>query len=181
MPTARLRSSTRISCSSAMWGTMWRDLARCSCFQGSELCRLGSQRLDSLVEIDCEAGVGAGADLVDLVLGSDLEHHLAPVDLRHGDGDLDRGAHEGGGEVLECNLHSDRVLSFIAVLDHEIAAGHLDVADQPWCGINARLFAHEADGAVTVDGDAVGPRHAGAESVLHAWAPGLVRAAILAA
>src|SRR5262245_16175155 len=103
-PIARLRSSTRISCSSGMTsglgsvvGNDSKDRAPGSGLQGGKLRGLGSQCLDTLVKVDHETRVGAGADLVKLVLGSDLEQHFAPVNRRHGRGDLDRRAHESGG------------------------------------------------------------------------------------
>src|SRR5215470_352324 len=43
-----------------------------------------------------------------------------------------------------------------------VAAGHLDVADKPRRGIDARLLAHESDGAIAVDGDTARLRYAGA-------------------
>ena len=45
-----------------------------------------------------------------LLEGPDQER---PTNL---DGDLDRGAQQGGGEVLERNLHPNRIFSFITAV-----------------------------------------------------------------
>src|SRR5262249_27189227 len=52
----------------------------------------------------------------------------------------------------------------------EVAAGVLDIADHRWRGVGARVFAHEADGALRTDGDAVDPGGARAKAWLHGFA-----------
>ena len=91
--------------------------------------------------------MGAGADLVELVLDGGLEGDLAPLHRDDPHRDLDRHAHEGGREMLDRHLHPHRILARIGVLDDELAAGVLDVEDHRRRPIGARFLAHEADGA----------------------------------
>ena len=58
--------------------------------------------------------------------------------------------------MLERDLHADRILAGVGVFEDQVAAGDLDIAHQARRGIDARLLAHETDGAVAVDGDALG-------------------------
>ena len=55
----------------------------------------------------------------------------------------------------------------VNMVENEPPAGHLDVADKPRRGVDTRVLAHETDGAVAVDGDALDARDAGAKAVLH--------------
>src|ERR1043166_1236070 len=69
--------------------------------------------------------------------------------------------------MLGRDLGADRVLAGVAVLQKEIAAGDLDVADEPRRGVDAALFAHEGDGAVAIDRDALGDADAGTQRIFH--------------
>jgi hypothetical protein len=111
--------------------------------------------------------VGAGADLIELVLDRGFEEHLAPIHRRHPHRDLDRHAHERGREMLDRDLHADRILAGIGVLDDELAAGVFDVEDHGRGAVGARVLAHETDGAFTADGDAVDPGRPGPKAWLH--------------
>ena len=75
--------------------------------------------------------------------------------------------------MLDGNLHADRILARIGVLDDEIAAGILDIADHRGRGIGARLLAHEADRALGANRDAVDAGHARAKAWFHQFAPSM--------
>src|SRR5690606_22966152 len=76
------------------------------------LC-LGRQPGDGGVDADDEAVVLAAADRLDVVAAFDLERHRATLDFRDGDGELDVHAHQRGGEVVDLDAGSDRVLAGI--------------------------------------------------------------------
>src|SRR6185436_3153606 len=109
--------------------------------------------LERLGLVDDEPGVGAGADVIELVLDRGFEEDLASIHRRHPHRDLDRHAH--------------RILAGIGVLDDEFAAGMFDVEDHGRRPVGARVFAHETDGALTADGDAVDPGRPGPKAWLH--------------
>ena len=132
---------------------------------------LGLQTLEGLGLVDDEAGMGAGADLVEIVLDGGFELDLAALHRRHLHRDLDRHSHQRRREVLDHDLHADRILAGIGVFDDQLAAGMLDVEDHGGSGVGARLLAHEADGAPAVDDDAVDPRYAGTKARLHVLIP----------
>ena len=48
--------------------------------------------------------------------------------------------------MLDRDLHADRILAGVGMLDDQVAAGVLDVEDHGGGRIGARLLAHEADG-----------------------------------
>src|SRR5262249_61073209 len=79
--------------------------------------------------------------------------------------DLHRHAQQRWREMLDGDLQPDRILARIGVFHDEIAAGVFDIADHRRRGVGACFVAHEADGALPADGDAVDPGYAPS----HAW------------
>src|SRR5262245_46396704 len=80
--------------------------------------------------------------------------------------------------MLDGDFHPDRILAGIGVLQDEIAAGVLDVADHRGRRVGACLITHEADGPLRADLDAVDAGHPRAKARLHAalldiWSQGL--------
>jgi hypothetical protein len=57
------------------------------------------------------------------------------------------------------------------MLDNQVAARVLDIADHRGRGVGARLLAHEADGTLTVDGDAIDAGQARAKAWFHRSLP----------
>jgi hypothetical protein len=73
--------------------------------------------------------------------------------------------------MLHGDFHADRILARIGMLDNQVAARVLDIADHRGRGVGARLLPHEADGTLTVDRDAVDAGQARAKAWLHQFAP----------
>src|SRR5207244_6564372 len=73
-------------------------------------------------------------------------------------------------EMLERDIHTHGIFAGIGVFHDEIAAGVLDIADQRRRGVSACFVAHEADGALRADGDAVDPGCARSKAWLHGFA-----------
>ena len=71
--------------------------------------------------------------------------------------------------MVDLDTGADGVLAVVQVLEHHVAAGHLDVAGHHGRRVYAQLVAHEVDGAVLVDGDAAGGREADFQRVLHVF------------
>src|ERR1700683_3631494 len=65
------------------------------------------------------------------------------------------------------DLDADRILARVGVFDQKIAAGMLHVAHQARRRIDAALLAHEADGAVAVDGKAFDVRNSRTKALFH--------------
>src|SRR5262249_9507574 len=143
----------------------------CAAPMRGEPGRLRLEPLEGFGFLDHEPRMGAGADLVEFVLDRDLERYLSPVDRNDAHRDLDRHPHQGRGEMLHGHFHSDRILARIRVLEDKVSAGIFDVADHRGGGIGARLLAHEADGALRADRDAVDAGGARAKAWLHRSAP----------
>src|SRR6185503_9508114 len=108
-------------------------------------------------------------DGIELVPGGDLEADDALVDGRHAYADLDRAAGQRRRQVFDRHLHAHRILAGIGVLQNEVAARELDIADQPRRGVDPGVLAHEADGAVAVDGDALDGGHTGLKAWFHGF------------
>ena len=85
--------------------------------------------LEGLGLVDDEAGVGAGADLLELVLDCRLEDTLRPSTATTCTVISTVMPMRVGARCLTADLHSDRILPGIGVLDDELAAGMLDVED----------------------------------------------------
>jgi hypothetical protein len=47
--------------------------------------------------------------------------------------------------------HSHRIFAGVGVLEQQVAAGVLDIADEVWRGIHATFLAHESDGSRRID------------------------------
>src|SRR5262245_34599885 len=73
--------------------------------------------------------------------------------------------------MLDRDLHADRIFADVGVLEDELATGMLDVENHGRRAVGARLIAHEADGALAADQDAVDPRDARAKARLHLFPP----------
>src|SRR5437870_2572265 len=114
------RSNMKLSAALVIAMSLWSSA-------GSRPCRpargLRFDALEGLRLVDDEARMGAGADGVKLVLGGDFEGDLATVDRYGAHRDLDRHAHQGGREMPDRDLHADRILAGIGVLEDELAAG----------------------------------------------------------
>src|SRR6516162_4689397 len=95
---------------------------------------------------------------------------LAAVHRKHAHRDLDRHAQQRRREMLDGDFHPHGILAGIGVFHDEVAAGVLDIADHRGRGVGARVLAHEADGALRADGDAVDPGGARAKAWLHGFA-----------
>src|SRR5687768_10482882 len=124
---------------------------------------LGLQPLLGAGDVDDKARMCSHAYGVELVFYGYVERHLAPIDRRDLDGDLHGATGERGRQMLEHDFHPDRVLAGIGMCNDEVAARVFDIADEPRRRIDARVLAHEADGAVDIDQDALGYRQAGLE------------------
>src|ERR1043166_7132527 len=66
---------------------------------------LGLEPCVGLADVDDEARVGAAADRLQLVLGSDFERHLAALDRHHLGGDLDGHAEQSRSKMAQRNVH----------------------------------------------------------------------------
>src|SRR5262249_44357385 len=102
-----------------------------------------------------EAAVRAGADRLELVPGGHFERDPAAVDRRHGCGDFHFHTQQRRGQVLDCNLHANRILARIRIFEQQLTTRLFDIPDEERRRVYAGLLAHEVDGAVAVDFDAV--------------------------
>ena len=143
-----------------------RDCCCCCCCGLLRL--LLQQPLADLLDGDDEALVRAPQHVVRAVLDQRLERHAPAVD--RGDLDVDRHlrAEERRPHVLDAHPRADRILAGLEVAEQEVAAGVLDVADDPRRRVHPAVVAHEADHARLVDGDAAVGGETGRESGSHA-------------
>jgi len=111
--------------------------------------------------------VAPAADGVQAVAGAHLEDGGTALQLGEGGGDRHFHAEEGRREVVDLDARADGILAGIEVREQELAAGDLDVAHQHGRGVNARVLAHEVDGALAVDGEFAGRGDAGGEGGFH--------------
>src|SRR6266852_7808456 len=118
------RSNMKVSAALVIAIVLWSSAGSRPCRPTRGLCL---DALEGFRLVDDEARMGAGADGVELVLGGDLERHLAALDRYGAHRDLDRHAHQGGCEMLDRDLHADRVLARIGVFEDELATGMFDV------------------------------------------------------
>src|SRR5215467_8544817 len=125
------------------------------------------QPVAHLLHVDDEALVRAVRDRVGAGGDRRLEGHAAAFDLdelhRHGDA----LAEERRPDVLPVDLGADRVLAGVEVLEQEIPAGVLDVADDARGRVDAAIRTHELDYPRVVDGDRSGMGKAGLEAGFH--------------
>ena len=111
--------------------------------------------------------MAAAADEVLLVPRLDLEGHCAPFQFQNLAFDPDGHAEQRRREVLDLDARADRVLAGVEVREQQVAAGDFDVAHQHGGGVDARLLAHEGDGAVAVYGELARHCEAGGKGGFH--------------
>jgi len=136
-----------------------------------EPLRLRLQPLARFGCLDHEPHMRAGADVVEFVLDRDLERDFSSLDRNDAHRDLDGHPHQGRREMFYRHFHSNRILARIRVLQDQVAARIFDVADHRRRRIGACLLAHEADGAVRADRDAIDAGGTRAKAWLHRSPP----------
>ena len=70
-------------------------------------------------------------------------------------------------EMAHRDLDADRIFAVVGVLHQKIAAGVLHVAHQARRRVDAALFAHEANGAVAIDGKTFDVGNSRTKALLH--------------
>ena len=76
-----------------------------------------------------------------------------------------------GARWRERDVHADRVLAGVGVLEQQVAAGVLDVAQRGPACIDAPFLAHEADRPAAIDHEALHLGGCGPNTILHHGSP----------
>src|SRR5580765_952498 len=125
------------------------------------------QPLAHLLHVDDEALVRAARDRVGAGRDLRLESDAPAFDLDQLDRDRDFFAEKRGPHVLPVDFRPDRILARVEVLEQEVPAGVLDVADGARGGVHAAVLAHELDDPRLVDNDFPGVCESGFRAGLH--------------